>query len=144
MDALEAARRLQKTCRVSLISWNETNFYLPQGSWQVGLLSCKNSNKNDLSNLSILGYIPGAEALTAVATLAKKLHEANPDLIYLLDRKFTYHLNNSLDTQYLYSCPWWLWQALCCARCNPDISEYPTPCHCNNTQLVRSRVRFRS
>ncbi|KAA1470285.1 Ribokinase-like protein [Dentipellis sp. KUC8613] len=33
----------------------------------------------------LTGYIPGAEALTAVAELAKRLHEQNSELIYLLD-----------------------------------------------------------
>ncbi|KLO09547.1 bud site selection protein 16 [Schizopora paradoxa] len=33
----------------------------------------------------LTGYIPGGEALTVIAQLAKKLRSNNPDLIYLLD-----------------------------------------------------------
>ena len=33
------------------------------------------------------GYIPGGEALSSVLSLAQKLREKNPELIYLLDRK---------------------------------------------------------
>lgn len=32
------------------------------------------------------GYIPGAEALAAVADLVAKLKKQKPDLVYLLDR----------------------------------------------------------
>jgi pyridoxal/pyridoxine/pyridoxamine kinase len=34
-----------------------------------------------------LGYIPGGEALSAVLSLAKKLREKRPELVYLLDRE---------------------------------------------------------
>ena len=36
------------------------------------------------------GYIPGAEALSAVADFATKLKERNPKAIYLLDRTCSY------------------------------------------------------
>jgi hypothetical protein len=38
------------------------------------------------SNAYDPGYIPGAEALKAVAQLGTKLKKENPELIYLLDR----------------------------------------------------------
>ena len=34
-----------------------------------------------------IGYIPGAEGLSAVAELSEKLCKKNPNLLYLLDRK---------------------------------------------------------
>lgn len=37
--------------------------------------------------MSCAGYIPGAEALTAIGQLAAKLKKRKPELIYLLDRK---------------------------------------------------------
>lgn len=37
----------------------------------------------------LTGYIPGAEALTAVAQLAQKLKATKEGLIYLLDRTFS-------------------------------------------------------
>ena len=36
---------------------------------------------------SIVGYVPGAEALAAVTNLAIKMKRTNSELIYLLDRK---------------------------------------------------------
>ena len=45
----------------------------------------------DLAN-NYAGYIPGAEALSAVEKLASKLKHAKPSLIYLLDRTiFLWH-----------------------------------------------------
>jgi pyridoxine kinase len=41
-----------------------------------------------MTNRKIIGYIPGAEALSAVERLASKLKHAKPSLIYLLDRTF--------------------------------------------------------
>lgn len=41
------------------------------------------------SNLFILGYIPGGEALSAVLSLAQRLRQNKPELIYLLDRAFS-------------------------------------------------------
>ena len=40
----------------------------------------------------VKGYVPGAEGLRAVAKLARKLKQERPDLIYLLDRAFTFFL----------------------------------------------------
>lgn len=39
-----------------------------------------------LSPNHILGYIPGADALSAIHKLAEKLKQRKPNLIYLLDR----------------------------------------------------------
>lgn len=42
----------------------------------------------DLFNLvRFEGYIPGAEAVASVTSIAQKLRQKNPELIYLLDRK---------------------------------------------------------
>lgn len=36
----------------------------------------------------LTGYIPGAELLSAVERIARKLKKEKPDLIYLLDRAY--------------------------------------------------------
>jgi pyridoxine kinase len=36
----------------------------------------------------LTGYIPGAEALSVIGRIAKKLKEEKPELIYLLDRVY--------------------------------------------------------
>ena len=46
----------------------------------------------------LLGYIPGAESLSAIGDLVRKLKKEKPGLIYLLDRTVLSHLNSHFMT----------------------------------------------
>ncbi|OCH89801.1 Ribokinase-like protein [Obba rivulosa] len=50
-----------------------------------GIFESMEQNGLLLPDRLLTGYIPGAEALSAVMSVAKKLRERNPDLLYLLD-----------------------------------------------------------
>ncbi|EMD39335.1 hypothetical protein CERSUDRAFT_134375 [Gelatoporia subvermispora B] len=50
-----------------------------------GIFESMEQNGLLLPNRLLTGYIPGAEALSAVMSVAKKLRDRNPELLYLLD-----------------------------------------------------------
>lgn len=58
--------------------------------WQVSICFLYSSRPFAICLISLisyfLGYIPGAEALSAIHKLAEKLKHSKPNLIYLLDR----------------------------------------------------------
>jgi pyridoxine kinase len=49
------------------------------------------------TNNILVGYIPGAESLSAVADIVRKLKSKNPNLIYLLDRAYLPIIQNFIQ-----------------------------------------------
>ena len=46
----------------------------------------------------LTGYVPGAEALEVVEKRIQAMMERNPEIVYILDRKYPTHLQYSLDS----------------------------------------------